>query len=212
MINARIRPLVETITPCIDDGRYAIKRVRNEDIRVRAVIISDGHDRLNARILFRALSTAEERALPADWSAYRSPQTAVWYNAPLEPDVNDEWVGHFRIKSEGLFVYTVEAWVDHFRTWRADIRKKFAAGQDVQVDMQAGIQMIQAARDRARTAGHEHNAATLDGYARELEIALRPSLSQADVDFATGLEIYTIMEEYSDRSLAARFDREQFVR
>jgi hypothetical protein len=29
-------------------------------------------------------------------------------------------------------LYTVRGWVDRFKTWQVDLRKKFAAGQDVE--------------------------------------------------------------------------------
>ena len=42
------------------------------------------------------------------------------------------------------YEFTVEAWVDHFATWKRDIAKKRAAGQDTRVDEERGAQLERA--------------------------------------------------------------------
>ena len=47
---------------------------------------------------------------------------------------NDRWRGEFRVEELGNYFYTVEGWVDHFKTWRKDFQKRVKAGQDVSLD------------------------------------------------------------------------------
>ena len=46
------------------------------------------------------------------------------------PLVNDRWCGTFKLIEMGNYYYTVQAWVDRFKSWREDFTKKMAAGQD----------------------------------------------------------------------------------
>lgn len=47
------RPVVESVSPEVDSGRYPIKRTRGEEVRVTAQIFADGHDVFQARLRFR---------------------------------------------------------------------------------------------------------------------------------------------------------------
>ena len=47
------RVIIEGVSPEVDAGRFAIKRVVGDELRVRADIYADGHDSLGARLLWR---------------------------------------------------------------------------------------------------------------------------------------------------------------
>jgi len=68
----------------------------------------------------------------------------------MEPLVSDRWRGSFRVAEMGRYRYTLKAWVDRFRTWRRDLRKKVDAGQEVAVDLLVGLQLIEQAVPRAK--------------------------------------------------------------
>ena len=53
MTDGRLRVCIENIQPEIEGGRYPIKRVVGEEVRVGADIIADGHEVLSARVLYR---------------------------------------------------------------------------------------------------------------------------------------------------------------
>ena len=57
-----------------------------------------------------------------------------------------------------------QAWTDPFKSWRRDMEKRLAAGQDVTVDLLAGAQLILEARERAAGADVER----LQGWASAL--------------------------------------------
>jgi starch synthase (maltosyl-transferring) len=126
-----VRVVIENIAPQVDAGRFAAKRVVDEPLRVEADVYTDGHDAVLARLLYRR---EEER----DWSS-----------VPMEPLVNDRFAASFVPDSLGRWRYTAEAWVDHFETWRRDLRKRKAAGQDLAVELVRGEQLVRAAARRA---------------------------------------------------------------
>src|SRR3954466_13975578 len=105
------RVAIEGVTPEIDCGRFAIKRTVGEAVTVEADIFSDGHEVISAVLQFR--------------QGTESGGTAV----PMEFQVNDRWRGSFEAKQLGDYFYTLEAWVNRFRSERRDLAKKAHAGQ-----------------------------------------------------------------------------------
>ncbi len=123
--------LIEGVTPEIDAGRFPIKRVPGESIVVEADVFAAGHDQLSVILKSR-----------------RSGETA-WSEALMEPLVNDRWRGTFTVRELGTYFYTVEAWVDPYKTWRHDLLKRVQAGQDLTVELVIGAQLVEAASRRA---------------------------------------------------------------
>ncbi len=105
----RSRVVIENIVPEIDGGRHAAKRIVGDTVRITASIYGDGHDHLGARLQYRR---ADER---------------TWRHAPFHPLGNDVWQAEFVADSIGGWVYTVQAWVDHFDTWIHDLHKRIDA-------------------------------------------------------------------------------------
>ncbi len=105
----RSRVVIEAFTPEIDCGRHAAKRIIGDTVVVTAVIYSDGHDHLAARLLYKR---AEEKA---------------WRFAPFRELGNDVWEAEFSVDAIGPWRYTVQAWVDHFGTWVHDLHKRIEA-------------------------------------------------------------------------------------
>ena len=67
----------------------------------------------------------------------------------MQPLVNDRWRGAFNADEVGRYVYTLIAWVDRFKSWRRDLRKKAEVGAHAELDMRVGAQWIEAAAGRA---------------------------------------------------------------
>ncbi len=105
----RSRVIIEQIKPEIDGGRHAAKRIVGDTVRITASIYGDGHDHLGARLNYRR---AEER---------------TWRHAPFQHLGNDVWQAEFVADAIGGWVYTVQAWVDHFDTWIHDLHKRIDA-------------------------------------------------------------------------------------
>ena len=139
----RRRVVIEEIQPQVDGGRYPAKRVLNDAVQVTAAIFSDGHDHVAARLLYR--HTAE----------------AKWKTTPLSALPNDMWTATFTVDKIGEWLFTIEAWVDHFDTWVHDLGKRLAAQpdqaeptqqttpQDIPLALRIGANHLEAAATRA---------------------------------------------------------------
>src|SRR5215472_7762213 len=124
--DGRHRVVIERVSPEIDCGRFPIKRVVGETVIVEADVFADGHDRVACQIL-----------------CWQGDEEVHIY--PMEPLGNGRWRGKFRVTTIGKFQYTVEGWIDLFQSWRDAFEKKIAAGQDVHVDLLAGIKLVEGA-------------------------------------------------------------------
>lgn len=179
----RKRIVIENVQPEVDEGRFPAKRVIGETVRVTADIFTDGHDVPGAGLLFREASESE------------------WQIIPMSHVGNDRWKGQFTVEQLGVYVYTVEAWVDHFETWRNDMRKKSDAGQDVAVDMLIGAQYLTEGASRA--VGDD--AARLRQWADQVRTEKSQEGALAVV---LSRQVHQVMNRYPDLRYAVRYRRE----
>jgi starch synthase (maltosyl-transferring) len=121
----RKRVIIEGVTPQVDGGRFAAKRVTGDRVEVGADIYADGHDEISA------------------WLLYRREEERRWRETPMQPLVNDRWQGFFEVRELGRYRFTLMAWVDAFGTWRRDLQKRVAAGQDIALQFLIGAQLIE---------------------------------------------------------------------
>ena len=120
--------VIECVTPELDGGRHAVKRLVGDVVTVGADVIKEGHDEIAARVLFKG------------------PGDEDWSIAPMTYDYDtDRWSGTFAVDRIGRWSFTVEAWTDRFAGWRSGLRKKVLAGQDVQVELAEGAVLARAA-------------------------------------------------------------------
>ncbi len=132
---------IEDIFPCVDGGRYPVKRIAGETVDVWADIFREGHDVMAAALLWRPESSAD------------------WHREPMQFHSNDRWRGQFVPPQPGWYLFAVEAWTDQFATWRKEFRLKQEAGQDVTVEAQEGHQMLSELMPRDRAAQRTVEAA-----------------------------------------------------
>jgi len=120
------RVVVEAITPRVDGGPFAVKRVIGQTVTVEADIYTDGHELLGAELLWRATDEKE------------------WTHAPLTPLGNDRWRGTFTPTRLGRHLFTVEGWRDDFGTLCHEIEVKFEAGVDIALELTEARQYLEA--------------------------------------------------------------------
>ncbi|RKP57513.1 maltotransferase domain-containing protein [Pararobbsia silviterrae] len=139
------RVIIEHVQPCVDDGRFAVKRVVGDQLRVSADIFMDGHDVLAAVVLWRAADHAE------------------WNETPLEFVGNDHWTATIPLTRLGRHEFTIEAWRDAYATLAEHAEKKRHADQAIDVELEeARILIRQAADFAAAAAGASETAAAHD--------------------------------------------------
>ena len=119
------RIVIADVKPEIDCGVFPIKRVAGEKVIVTADIYADGHDSISARLL------------------YKGPKHTVWNEIRMCFIENDRWSGEFPVEDIGVYYYTIQGWVDHFRTWQMDLRKKADSGQNITGDVLVGVALIE---------------------------------------------------------------------
>ena len=118
------RVSIQRVEPSVECGRYPAKRVVGEPLDVTADIVCDSHDELAAVV------------------QWRPEGETTWREVPMELELNDRWVGTFEAPECGRYEYTVQAWVDHFGTWRRDTRKKAEAGTLEPIDLLVGADLV----------------------------------------------------------------------
>jgi starch synthase (maltosyl-transferring) len=156
------RFLVEDIYPSIDGGRYAVKRIAGERIDIWADLLRDGHDRIAAELLWRKEADAE------------------WRREPMSLHSNDRWHGAFTPPEPGRYLYVIEAWTDHFGSWRRDVLLKSGAGIDVSLEAREGRELLDELR-----SNDPHNRQVIEAARREfdrtrnLSVLLTEDLAQA---------------------------------
>jgi starch synthase (maltosyl-transferring) len=134
---SRVRVVIENVTPQVDRGRFPIKRTVGESVTVEADVFADGHDVVACEVRHRPAGAAE------------------WRRVPMAPIGNDRWRGRFAAECPGRHEYTVAGWVDHLATWKRDLEKKEAAGQDTRIDRLRGAELEREALDPQIVARHE---------------------------------------------------------
>jgi starch synthase (maltosyl-transferring) len=181
--DGRERVVIENVLPQVEEGRYPIKRVIGESVTVSADIFCDGHDEISAELLFRK-STEEQ-----------------FSRKEMRFSVNDRWTGSFRCEEMVPYIYTVRGWVDQFKTWQVDLRKKFAAGQDIGPDLLDGGVLVEEAAQRAVGEARER----LLSFS---ELLRTPESQESRYGQALDPTLTTLMAEHQDSSRATLFPRE----
>ena len=178
----RRRVVIARLSPEIECGTFAIKRVVGEAVTVEANVFSDSHDLVACQILYCQ-----------DGSELRT--------SPMRPLGNDRWRGEFLVTGLGEYRYTVEGWIDRFQTWRRDLEKRISAAQDISVDLLVGADLIERAARRA--SGEEAKA--LDNWARRLR---ENKGAESGAALALDLKLFELIERYPERDFATRYDKQ----
>ncbi len=178
---------IENVTPEIDCGRYPIKRVINEEIKVTADIFGDGHDKVKALLLFRERKkgTGKEKK---------------WQEQLPESEENDRWTFRFKNDKTGIYEYTIEAWIDHFSTWQYGLKKKFEAGQPMDTELLIGVEMMEEAIVRASPSEKKK----LTSWIEELR---RDKIETESVALALSPEVTNLMFRLRDQTKASRYSK-----
>ena len=176
--------LIENVHPELNCGRYPVKREVGDALEVSADILKHGHDVLAAVI------------------KYREASARLWREVRMRHLGNDLWVGLFPLAANTRYLYTIQAWTDHFESWRESLGKRIAARQELRVELLEGVQLVDGARKKI----------TNDADRRTLERLLENiKAAQSDNEKSELLQsenLRLMMQRYADRSDAANYGRE----
>jgi starch synthase (maltosyl-transferring) len=119
------RVVIDEIRPRTSTGAYPAKAVVGEAVRVSADIFKDGHDILAARVR---------------WHPCDKPQ---WDTEVLHHVENDRWEATIEPTTLGAHEFVIEAWTDAYATWRHKATTKADAGQDIDLELEEGAQLLE---------------------------------------------------------------------
>jgi len=128
------RPVViENMEPCIDGGRYPVKRIVGQELKVWAVVSTVGHDQLSVLLKWRKIGNPD------------------WHQKPMAQTENDRWEAACHFIEHGQYEYTVEAWEDAFKSWQVEYARKYGVGNLVlRTELDEGSILAEKATARAK--------------------------------------------------------------
>jgi starch synthase (maltosyl-transferring) len=142
------RIVIEGVTPCVDGGRYPVKRIVGDAVRIECDAYGEGHDPIQVALRWRASDEA------------------FWREKRMTALGNDRWAADLPLERVGRTLFAIEAWRDEFAVYRSELRKKYEAGVSVTLELKEGEAILSHALARAA-----ENAAPLKRVAERLEAA-----------------------------------------
>jgi len=176
--DGRVRAIIDAVLPAVDAGRFPIKRLAGDCVRIEAHCFADGHDALRVALRWQADSGEEV------------------HEVEMAALGNDVWVAEFTPPLPGRYRYTVMAWVDAFETWRVQLAHR-EAPDDICIALAIGAALIEAAAGRADGA----DAATLGEWAAQL----RRTAAEAPAAGTAAAQLKAAALDPSRTGLAARY-------
>ncbi|WP_088340848.1 alpha-1,4-glucan--maltose-1-phosphate maltosyltransferase [Robiginitalea sediminis] len=186
------RVVIDDIRPQLDCGTFFIKRIIGEEVLVSADILPDGHDVMQAEVLFKHQS--ERR----------------WGEVRMTPLANDRWEAAFRVEKQGFYQYKVRGWVDYALNWQHGIEAKLADGQHVKSELLDGVKYLRflekktSGKDRTYVRGLIEAFETEEQYGEATREAVSHRLHKLFVAYPQRLLANTSKElqVYVDRTRA----------
>lgn len=119
------RIVVENVAPQLNGGAVFIKRVVDEIVSVTADVLVDGHDVIQASLLYKHESEKK------------------WSETRMNPTFNDEFSASFQTTKQGFYSYRVQGWVDYSLNWQHGIQRKIDDYQHVNSELLEGAVIIE---------------------------------------------------------------------
>jgi starch synthase (maltosyl-transferring) len=163
--------------------------VAGDIVTVEANIFADGHDLISAVI------------------QHRHEREQEWREVRLQELVNDRWRGEIAVEKLGFHFYTIEAWIDHFRTWHRDLKKRVAGGasdEELKVQLQIGLAYIRDAAARAESRDRKK----LESWASMLE---SDDATSDKIEDLWSEDLLALMWRNSERKFVSRLEREMQI-
>jgi starch synthase (maltosyl-transferring) len=131
------RIVIDNITPRVDGGPFAAKRVIGQTVTVEADVFVDGHDVLAVDLQWRPIDEAD------------------WRHASMTHIANDRWRAEITPDRIGRWTFTVEASLDELATVRRALKLKKDAGVDFSVEATEEKELVSKGTHLAFTTRHE---------------------------------------------------------
>ncbi|HMB62354.1 MAG TPA: alpha-1,4-glucan--maltose-1-phosphate maltosyltransferase [Eudoraea sp.] len=171
------RVIIENVSPQIQCGSYFIKRVTGDSVRIYADVLPDGHDLVQAEVMFKH-------------------ETAKKYTGVrMEHLGQDVHTASFVVAKQGFYTYHVQGWVDYALNWQHGIEAKLKDHQHVRSELLDGVQYLNYLSTRAA----ETKKSLLKKWIGEFQDEKKYDTAVAT---ATSDELHQLFLEYPQRILA----------
>ncbi len=188
------RIVIENIAPQLNGGAIFIKRVVNEIVNVTADILVDGHDVIQASLLFKHKSEKS------------------WKEVRMSPTSNDQFSAIFQTTKQGFYSYKLQGWVDYALNWQYGIGRKIDDYQHVKSELLEGAEYLKPLLKNATTTEKKYLNHLIDifkneeNYAEAIKEATSNKLAEILTKYPEKLLLHETqeLEVYVDR-LKARF-------
>ena len=181
---AEERVAIEGIDPEIDGGRFPAKAVVGRPFDVEADVFGEGHDLVDAAILWRRVG--EE----------------AWDEAPLELVDNQRWSGTFTPLANAMHEYTILAWRDVWGMWQSEVRKKQAADVPIALELEEGARLVAQWADAGERGSAEDRTAL-----RQLATKMRDADDDTRFAELTSEATHELMNRAGHRSNLTRYHK-----
>ncbi|WP_334057081.1 alpha-1,4-glucan--maltose-1-phosphate maltosyltransferase [Polaribacter sp. P097] len=118
------RIVIENIAPQLNCGTIYIKRVVNEIVNITADVLVDGHDVLQASVLYKHESEKK------------------WSETRMQNLGNDGYSASFITSKQGFYSYKLQGWVDYALNWQHGIERKIDDHQHVSSELLEGAELL----------------------------------------------------------------------
>ncbi len=171
------RVVIDAVQPQVECGRFFIKRIVGETVTVSADVLPDGHDVMQAEVLYKHQSGRQ------------------WRQVRMQPLGNDRFQAAFTVEKQGLYEYKIRGWVDYALNWQHGIEAKLRDGQHVRSELLDGVQYLEYLAGAASGADA--------GYAREFAACFPDEARYKEaVEVATSRRLHELFLEHPQRLLA----------
>ena len=152
-----------------------------------------------------AAKSALTTAVASSEISPRLQSSTRWHETPMQPITphgNDRWRGTLSLFENAIYEYTIESWIDAFRSWQHEFKKKFEGGvQNLTSETVEGAHILQAAAARAEGAGEIADAERLREIAQKIESSEPRQVSE----IGHWSELEGLMAAWPDRTQSTEF-------
>ncbi len=181
-MKGQARVVIENVKPSVDGGKFFVKKIVGQTLKVTFDFFVDGHDVISGRLL------------------YRRENAKKWIAAPIHFLGNDAWEASFLLEKQGFYEYTLEGWVDYALNWQHGLQKKHRDGQHVQVELKDGVQYLEQIKSKAKAAEKKYINQLIKLFQDE-------KTYDKAVEEALSTKLEGLLHQYPAKKFAVRYDQ-----
>ncbi len=140
------RVVIDNVQPQLDCGEFFIKRVIGESVHVTADILPDGHDVMQAELL------------------YRHEDEKNFESVRMVHEGNDAYSASFQVRKQGFYHYKLKGWVDYALNWQHGVEAKLEDGQHIKSELLDGVQYLKFLSKKVNSKDKEELKTWIDAF------------------------------------------------